>query len=385
MGQSWRISEKEFQYVRELLEGGFPGSSANNFIGRLEQAFADKFDSDYAVSFVNGTATLHAALFAVGVRPGDEVIVPPLTMSSTTFAVLQAGAVPVYADIEPDTFVMSVDAAARCITPRTRAIMPVSLYGLAPDFDGLRQLTNEHHLAIIEDDAQCFLGYYKGKKVGTLGDMSSFSFQNSKHITCGEGGMLISNNPEYAQAARRFSSLGYGLVSAKPGASKIEKSELYNPKFERHVLVGYNYRLGDLPAAVALAQLEKLETFVEWRQKCAEAYADVISGIEWLKPQRTPEGYINSYWAYTVLLDNPKITWEDFFRRFCDNGGDGFYGAWRLSYDEPCLRNMIPAEHKQCPNADAIQPRLMQFKTNYGDEDSLFRQAEALKKTVQSY
>lgn len=385
MGQSWRISEKEFQYVRELLEGGFPGSSTNNFIGRLEQAFADKFDSDYAVSFVNGTATLHAALFAVGVRPGDEVIVPPLTMSSTTFAVLQAGAVPVYADIEPDTFVMSVDAAARCITPRTRAIMPVSLYGLAPDFDGLRQLANEHHLAIIEDDAQCFLGYYKGKKVGTLGDMSSFSFQNSKHITCGEGGMLISNNPEYAQAARRFSSLGYGLVSAKPGASKIEKSELYNPKFERHVLVGYNYRLGDLPAAVALAQLEKLETFVEWRQKCAEAYADVISGIEWLKPQRTPEGYINSYWAYTVLLDNPKITWEDFFRRFCDNGGDGFYGAWRLSYDEPCLRNMIPAEHKQCPNADAIQPRLMQFKTNYGDEDSLFRQAEALKKTVQSY
>ena len=385
MAQSWRIGENEFKYVREVLEGGFPGSSKTSFTKRLEAAFAEKFGVRFAVSMVNGTATLHAALVAAGVRPGDEVIVPPLTMSSTTYAVLHAGAVPVFADIDPDTFVMSTEAAEKCITNRTRAIMPVSLFGLAPDFDGLRKIADEHNIPIIEDDAQCFLGRYKGKLVGTFGDLASFSFQNSKHMTCGEGGMVITDNPEYALAVRRFAGLGYSTISNSPGSSVLDKSQLHNPAFERHIAFGYNYRLGELPCAAALAQLEKLDRFVAMRQKCAAAFGEALKGVEWLRPQQTPPERENSYWAYVVRIADDKISWEEFYRRFISNGGDGFYGAWRLTYDEPYFRDLIPAEHRRCPVADATQPRLMQFKTHYGDDSTIAAQAEALAKTIRSF
>ncbi len=385
MAQNWRIDDREFTYVKDVLSGGFPGGSKTNYVGKLEAAFAEKFGVKYAITFCNGTATMHAALAAAGIGPGDEVIVPPLTMSSTTFAVIHAGATPVYADIDPATFVMDAEAARRCITPRTRAIMPVSLYGLAPDFAALRAICEEHKLVLIEDDAQCFLGECKGRLVGAWGDFASFSFQNSKHMTCGEGGMVVTDNLEYADKVRRFSSLGYGLVNAKPGASKITKEMLVKPDFDRHASIGYNYRVSNLTAAVAFAQLEKLDMFVAWRRKCAAAFAAAIDGISWLRPQAEPEGYRNSYWAYTVKIEDDRIPWLDFYNRFNANGGDGFYGAWKLSYQEPCLRELIPAEHRQCPVAEATQPRLMQFKTNYGDDETIARQAEALRKTALSF
>ncbi len=383
--QSWRIDGKEYEYLSAVLGSGFPGSSSVSFTAKLERLFAEKFDSKYAISFTNGTATLHAALAAVGVGPGDEVIVPPLTMAATTMAVMFAGATPVYADIDPDTFVISASAIRRCITSKTKAIMPVALYGLSPDYDEITKIAVQNGLAVIEDDAQCFGGKYKGKTVGTLGDIGSFSFQNSKHMTCGEGGMVVTSNPEYAAFMRRFSSLGYGSVSAEPGKSKIDKSELVKPDFKRHVGLGYNYRLSELCSAVAYAQLEKLEMFVEWRKKCAAAFADVIRNVSWLRPQKNQEGYENSYWAYTVKLDNPEIKWTNFYNKFKEFDGDGFYGAWRLTYHEPFLDGMVSEHHRQCPVAESTQPFLMQFKTNYGTESEIARQAEALQQTIRFF
>src|SRR5262249_39427243 len=147
---------------------------------RLEEAFAKRFRSAYAVSHVNGTATLHCLLEAVGIQPGDEVIVPPLTMSATAFAVLQANGTPVFADVDPETFQISVDSIQQRLTPRTRAIIPVALFGLSPDMDPLMEIAERHRFFVIEDSAQCFLGEYKGRLVGTLGHASSFSFQSSK-------------------------------------------------------------------------------------------------------------------------------------------------------------------------------------------------------------
>jgi perosamine synthetase len=160
------------------------------------------------------------------------VIVPPLTMSSTSFAVLQAQARPVFADVDPETFLLDPKSVREKITSRTKAIMPVSLYGLSPDMDSLMAIAREHNLVVIEDDAQCFLGTYKNRLVGTLGHMASFSFQNSKHMTCGEGGMVITSNPKYAEELRRFSSLGYCLVSAGPGKSKIDKKTICASEFQ---------------------------------------------------------------------------------------------------------------------------------------------------------
>lgn len=389
MKRSWRIDERELGYLRDLLDSGFPGSSDSNFVGRLEKSFTERFGCSYAISFVNGTATLHSALVAAGVGPGDEVIVPPLTMASTSFAVLQAGAVPVFADVDRDTFLIDPESVRKRVTSRTRAIIPVSLYGLSPDMDALMDIANEHRLVIIEDDAQCFLGLYKGRLVGTLGHMASFSFQNSKHMTCGEGGMVITSNPEYAESLRRFSSLGYGLVSAEPGKAKIDKKTIVHPSFKRHVSLGFNYRLADVCAALALAQFEKLDWFVMWRKRTAAAFEEVVSGCSWLKPQKIPSGNESSYWAYTLRIDAREsvLPWQDIYDKFVEYGGDGFYGAWSLTYLEPVFQSGQFGKFEQgiCPVAEAIQPRLIQLKTNYGDEKSIERQAEALKKTIHYY
>ena len=385
LSQSWRVNDKEYEYLKAVLVNGFPGSSSINFTAKLEQLFAEKFESKYAISFANGTATLHAALAAAGVGPGDEVIVPPLTMASTSFAVLHCGALPVFADIDPETFLMAAESVNACVTSKTKAIMPVALYGLTPDMDAINAIAGKHKLAVIEDDAQCFLGNYKGKVAGALGDMASFSFQNSKHITCGEGGMITTSNPEYAEFIRKFSSLGYGNVSAEPGKSKINKHDIVKPDFTRHVCLGYNYRMSELCSAFAFAQLEKLEMFVAWRRKCAAGLAGAIKNVSWLTPQKTPPECENSYWAYAVKLDTNEIKWTDFYNKFKEYGGDGFYGAWRLTYTEPYFSKIIPGEHRHCPVAEATQPCLMQFKTNYGNDSDINKQADALYKTIKHF
>lgn len=387
MLQSWRINELEKKYVEMVLDSGFPGSSDVSFVKKLEELFQQKFDSKYAISFTNGTATLHAALWAAGVGPGDEVIVPPLTMASTSYAVLYLGAKPVFADIDPQTFLISPLSIRAKITSKTKAIIPVALYGLCPDMDAIMDIAREFNLIVIEDDAQCFLGKYKDKVVGTLGDIASFSFQNSKHITCGEGGITITNNLNYAEKMRRFSSLGYGLIGALAGKSKINKSEIVAPDFARHTDLGFNYRLSEICAAVAFAQLEKLEMFVEWRKKVAKAFEQAIGDCTWLVPQKTPSNCAHSYWAYTLRLNTKSVTfsWKDFYNKFLELGGDGFYGAWRLTYDEPYFSKCFPEAKGSCPNAERIQPQLIQLKTNYGNEGEIKKQAEILNQTIKFF
>jgi perosamine synthetase len=390
MTRSWRIRDNEFEYVRQVLEGGFPGAVRVNFTAKLEAAFAAKFDCQYAVSHTNGTATLHSALAAVGVKPGDEVIVPPLTMASTSLAVLHQHAIPVFADIDPKTFLIDPASVRERITPRTKAIITVSLYGLSPDMDPILDAARQHGAAVIEDDAQCFLGRYKGRLAGSIGDLASFSFQNSKHITCGEGGMVTTNNGEYADRVARFASLGYGLVTAGAGKSKIDKRAIVHPSFKRHVSLGFNYRMSELCAAVAYAQLERLDEFVAWRKKCAAAFHQVVRGCSWLAPQQVGPEYEPSYWAYVMKLDAGKkgVSWQQFYDKFNELGGDGFYGAWSLTHLEPVFQDGSLGVKYQagiCPVAEATQPCLIQLKTNYGDQATIDRQAECLAETIRYF
>ena len=392
MTRSWRMTGNEQEYLRQVLESGFPASANVSFVARLERAFAEKFDCGFAVSHTNGTATLHTALAAAGVEPGDEVIVPPLTMASTSLAVLHQQAVPVFADIDPYTFLIDPESVRSRITPRTRAILTVALYGLSPDMDPILDLARQHGLAVIEDDAQCFLGRYKGRMVGSIGDLASFSFQNSKHITCGEGGMVTTNNQDCADRVARMASLGYGLVSAAPGKSRIDKRAIRHPSFKRHVSLGYNYRMSELCAAVTLAQLERLDEFVSWRRRTAAAFDQVVRSCSWLQPQRVGAEYEHSYWTYVVKLDAGPggVTWEQFSDKFAELGGDGFYGAWSLTYLEPLFTDgLLPSGRKYesglCPVAEATQPRLIQLKTNYGDQEMIDHQAEALERTIRYF
>ena len=363
------------------------------FNDKLEAAFAEKFHSKYAIGHCNGTATLHVALLSCGVGMGDEVIVPPLTMSSTSIPVVLCGAIPVCADCDLDTFQISAESIEKCITEKTKAIITVSLYGLAPDYDKILSICKKHNLALIEDNAECFLGEYKGKLVGEFGDFASYSFQASKHITTGEGGMLTTNNKDLADKARQFNCLGYAGVSAEQG--KITKNDIQDPQYSRHVSFGFNYRMSELQAACALGQLERAEELVQKRIEVANIFDEAIENQNVLKRQVEPEGYKNSYWAYCLVLDtdNPSKDWYTFRDLFQKNGGDGYYAAWKLSYNEPAYQNVLQHQpgvwqkydENCCPNAEYLQKRMIQMKTNYWDIDEAKEQAEILKKTISGY
>lgn len=391
-----RIGDNERKYVLEVLDSQFRSSKGSVMTTRLEERFAKKFGVKFATSHINGTATLHSALYAAGVKPGDEVIVPPLTMASTSFAVLHQNAIPIFADIDEKTFEISPESIEKCITKKTRAIITVALYGLSPDMNKIMKIAKEHNLVVIEDDAEALLAKYNGKLVGTIGDMSSFSFQSSKHITSGEGGIVLTNNDEYAERIRKFSSLGYKGVNAKKG--KITKNDIQDPEYERHVCLGYNYRMPELCAAVALGQLEHLDELVESRIYAAKKFDSVVKekNCEWLIPQFVPNGYIHSCWTYVLKLNTNKISWYDFRKKFIELGGDGIYSAWRLTYLEPVFRNkvfngvekMFPYSFWQkykkglCPIAEATQPKLLQFKTNYWNKSDTDKQSHILAKTI---
>jgi len=383
-----RIGEREREYVLEVLDSQFRTSSCGHMNQRLEKAFAHRFSRRFAIAFVNGTATLHAALVAAGVGRGDEVIVPPLTMSSTSFAVLQAGATPVFADIDPLTWTISPESVLKGLSERTKAIIPVALYGLAPDLDRLMDISKQHDLFLLEDDAQCFLGYCHGRIVGSVGHASSFSFQSSKHMTSGEGGMVITDDERLADRIRAFNSLGYAAVRANQG--KITKETIQDPQYERHASVGYNYRMPELCAAVALAQLERLDELVEIRTRAAKAYAQAAEGCSWLIPQSVQDGFKHAYWTYVLKLSpDVPFSWYDFRQKYVELGGDGMYAAWQLTYLEPALRGVrFSSDQSQdygpglCPVAESIQPYLLQLKTNYFTEDSILHQAEMLAATI---
>lgn len=385
-----RVTARERAYVQEVLDGGFRSSTGSAMTGRLEAEFARVFGSAYAISFINGTATLHAALAAAGVGPGHEVIVPPLTMASTAFAVLHAGALPVFADIDPAPFTLDPESVAACVTERTRAVVPVALYGLAPDLDPIMTIAGDHGLFVLEDDAQCFLGTYKGRLVGTIGHASSFSFQSSKHLASGEGGMIITDDGDLAERIRRFGSLGYQAVGAGAGQGKIGKEVIQDPGYERHASVGFNYRMSELCAAVALAQTERIEELVAARITAARALAEAAAGCSWLRPQHVPDGSHHVYWTWVAKLDNDgAFTWQDFRHAFVKQGGESLYGAWQLNYLEPAFRDQrFDAGQWQtfgrglCPQAESVQPLLLQFKTNELEPAEVARQAEALQAAI---
>jgi perosamine synthetase len=383
-----RITDLERSYVDEVFATDFRSSAGSEMVGRLERAFAEALGSRFVISFVNGTATLHAALVAAGVGAGDEVIVPPLTMSSTAFAVVQAGAEPVFADVDAKTFTLDPRSVEKKVCTRTKAVIPVALYGLSADMDPLMALAESHGLFVLEDAAQCFGGQYHGRQVGTLGHASSFSLQSSKQLTAGEGGLVATNDEALANEVRRFGSLGYRAVAA--GAGKITKDTIQHPSYLRHASIGFNYRMPELCAAVALAQVERMEELLAVRLHAGRLFHAAVDGCDWLIPQAVPDGYVHSYWTYALqLAPDCGVSWERFRAVFLENGGEPFYGAWQLSYLEPVFEGQrLFTEQNQeyrrglCPVAEALQPRLIQLPTNYFDEHEAEQQASALRKTI---
>ena len=352
--------------------------------------FAQKFGVDYAIAMNSGTSALHSALGALGIGEGDEVIMPPLTFIASAYATLYLGAVPVFADVDPDTFNISAAEIRKKITSKTKAIITVSLYGLPPDLEEISNIARQHNLFMIEDNAQCFLGKVNNRLAGTFGHASIFSLQRSKHLTTGDGGVVITNSAVVAEKIRKFADLGYAKLSAKPITNENFKETLQHPAYKRHVMLGYNFRMPEVCAAMGVAQLEKLEELVEKRTKIASCYQEVVQDCRWLVPQKIDPDKTHSWWTYAFRVDADKtsVSWEQLRAQFRKNGGDRFYAAWSLSYLEPALENMsfpesnLRYERGLCTNAEKIQPWLVQLKTNFEHLDYAKRQAEALNKTI---
>jgi len=399
--QPSKYSGNELKYVKKVLESDMKSATGGSWNKRLETMFAEKFGVEYAVAHNSGTSALHSCLAAAGIGPGDEVVSPALTVIMNTFATLYQNAVPVYADIDPETFNIDPEDLERKITPKTKAIFTVSLYGLTPDMGRIMQIAQKYNLIVIEDNAQCFLGYFKGRLAGSIGHMSIFSFENSKHISVGEGGIVITNDENLAQRIRKFAGIGYKNLMAEEGRVKLNEEIFQDPDYKRHDTLGFNYRMPEICAAIATGQLENLDEIVEKRQKVAEYYQQAIGDCDWLIPQKVPEGYVHSYWAYTVKYEDQNtigVSWKEFYHTFKEMGGDGFYAAWSIPYLEPVIADgnlqakgspyagpQFNYQQGLCPAAEAIQPKLMQFKTSYRDLKLAETKAHALRKTIQMF
>lgn len=390
----------ELKYLKKVLQAESWSASAGSWNHVLEKKFAEKFKRKYAIAMNSGTSTLHAALEAAGVGPGDEVISPAITVIMDSTATIHANAVPVYADIDPNTFNMDPEDIKKRITPRTKAIITVSLYGLPSDMDPIMTVAKECGLIVIEDNAQCFLSTYHGRLIGTIGHMASYSFENTKHISCGEGGVVITDNKKYAQLVRKIAGHGFKNLTADEGRIRLNNDFFQRPDYKRHDEIGWNYRMPEFNAAVSLAQLERIDELVKWRIQSAQLFLEVMSECDYLIPQKVPIGYTHSYYTLGVIYEGKRnigVSWQDFRKEYLRQGGDGIYGAWSVPYLEPVIakrkyvrrcpwvyRN-IKYKKGICPIAESLQPKLMQFKTNYRDLNLTKIKALALKKTIKKF
>ena len=344
-------------------------------VAAFEREFAAFVGAKYAIALCNGTATLHTALVALGVKPGDRVAVPPLTMSATTIAALHAGAVPVFRDVDPRTWLMRNQ-------PDDMNCMPVDLYGLyapAGSF-GYRDGKWRNWVYDSAQTLRCSTEY-GGKLVRSF---VSYSFQASKILALGEGGMLVTDDEALATRAREFSSLGYRMRADQP---RIDPAVLKSPTYERHHSLGWNYRMNDATAALGLLHLTdqindvaSCDQLLSRRREAADMYRKAITDCTWVTPQFVPEGWTHDYWAFAVSCDTPARALQ-LADSVVVHGGERPYGAWRLTYDEPAFTHLLPREEfhdarilngrkgiltrrPHCPVAESLQPRLLQFQTN---------------------
>jgi len=393
-----KYTGNELEYVKKVFN--FSPPEQGTWCQALEKKFAEMFDAKYAIAMNSGTSTLHCALEALGVGYGDEVIVPSLTVIMNTTTVWQCNAIPVYADTDPDTFLIDPDDIERKITPKTKAIVVVSLYGLPCDMDKINSISQKYNIPVIEDHAQCFLSEYKGEVVGVSNTFSSWSFENVKHMSSGEGGILLTNDKELATAARKVAGHGYKNLTASGGRIKFNNEyTVQDPGYKRHDKFGINYRMSEFQAAIALGQLEQLREKVEKRKQSARFFLDELKKCDFLKSQKVPSECEHSYYTLGVSYDQSKNnghTWQEFRDKYVELGGDSFYAAWSIPYLEPVVQNKeyaarcpiyenISYNPGLCPTAEKLQPTLMQFKTNYRNLSEAKAKAKALRQTIKHY
>jgi len=289
-----QIGDREIEMVTKVLRSGVLTSrgAGGSMVAGFERAFARFVEAKHAVAVSSGTAALHLALLAAQVKPGDEVVLPSFTFVATAEVVVLCGAKPVFVDVDPQTFNMDPEKLREAISGKTRAVVPVDLYGLPADMQAITEIAKEHDLVVIEDAAQAHGAAYMGKPPGCFADMACWSFYASKNMTTGEGGMITTNIDEYADVLRCMRSHG-------------ERGEYVS------FMLGHNYRMPEMEAAIGLAQLERLPDFLRRRRRNARHLTEKLAASKRLVLPTEPEGYRHSWYLYTVRLRDGGRTERD--------------------------------------------------------------------------
>lgn len=296
-GHQW-INEADIQAVAEVLRSDWLTTGPK--VGEFEQALADFVGAREAVAVNNGTAALHAAVYATGIKPGDEVIIPPITFASSANCVVFQGGTPVFVDVDPDTLLIDPTQVEAKITLHTKAIIAVDYTGQPCDYDALRAIANRHDLVLVADACHALGGSYKGRPVGSLADLNSFSFHPVKPITAGEGGMITTDDTKLAQRMRVFRNHGI--------TSDHHQREQQGSWFYEMVDLGYNYRLTDLQCALGVSQLRKLSGWVKRRQEIAACYDQAFVEIPALEPLAVRNDVSHAYHLYMIRVDLTKLS-----------------------------------------------------------------------------
>ncbi|MCD6443470.1 DegT/DnrJ/EryC1/StrS family aminotransferase [Candidatus Bathyarchaeota archaeon] len=386
------IGREELELLKRVVESGALFRYSGTMVSSFEREFAGFLGVKHAVASTSGTAALHIATGAAGIGPGMEVITSPLTDIGTIIAILGQNAIPVFADIDPDTYNLDPEDVRNKVTDKTRAVIAVHIFGLPADMDPLVELAEEKDLVLIEDCAQAYLAEYKGRLVGTIGDIGCFSLQQSKHMFTGDGGITVTDDDELARKARLFMDKGWDRSLGLPRA---------------YVMLGFNYRMTELQGAVARAQLKKVRWVVERRRRVAESLTKKISGIDGLIPPKVPKGCKHSYWLYPLKIELSMFdaTLDDIVKALRAEGipaGAGYigkpiymaplftekrgYGGTKCPWICPLYGREIDYREGLCPQAEETIRQLITLPCNeYFTEEDVEDIAEALEKVLYYY
>ncbi len=344
-GCQW-IEEDDIAAVVEVLRSGWLTTGPK--VEEFEAVFSEFVGANYAVAVSSGTAALHAAMYAIGIEPDDEVIVPPITFAATANAVVFQGGVPVFVDVREDTLLLDPEKVESALSPRTKAIIAVDYTGHPCDYDALRAVADRYGLVLVADACHSLGGAYKGRKVGSLADLNIFSFHPVKPITTGEGGMVTTDRADFAQRMRSFRN---HCISSDHHQRDREGSWFYEIAD-----LGFNYRLTDIQCALGISQLKKLCIWTERRQEIACRYNEAISHMDYVKPLHVSQVVSHAYHLYVVRivgLDRAEV----FFA--LREHGIGVNVHYIPVYYHPLYRERFGMKRGLCPVAEDAYEELL--------------------------
>jgi dTDP-4-amino-4,6-dideoxygalactose transaminase len=342
---AWPVyDEDEIEALTEVVKSGKWGALAGDKVMQFERAFASFQQAKFGLCVVNGTAALEVSMRALGIGPGDEVITTPYTFIATPNAAILVGAVPVFVDIDPDTYMIDARLIEGAITERTRAIMPVHLAGCPADMDAILDIAQQHRLFVIEDACQAWGAEWKGRKVGAIGNMGTFSFQSSKNITAGEGGIIVTNDSHLSELAWSLHNIG-----------RCPTGEWYG-----HLRVGWNYRMTEWQGAVLLVQFGRLPQQMARRDENAAYLTEQLGQIPGIQPLKVDERVTHHSWHLFILRYDANafngLPRHDFIAALCAEGIPCSSGYWSLTR-APAILNALSAMGASSPQPCPVSDR----------------------------